>query len=524
MTTHTTTISPETEASSASASAAAQGPRLFWSRFGWSALALLLITVSWVFVNPLGAAPDEGAHATTAYATAHGDIGNIYPTVPPVYVELGNRESLTLICHHAEWSITADCQDWEAATSGPMVTADTQFGTYNPVYYFLVGLPTLVLSDQAAIYAMRLVSAVLFSLVAAIAIALAATRPRGALSVGGVLAALTPTVFLLGGTINVNAIEIAAALVVWIGMLALLDRGVDTARENLVMTATTVGLVVLVITRLLSPLWLIAIVIAAVSVRSGWSRLWQLIVTSRRFQIHLGVVVVAGLYAVWWSLTHPAKFIAVQGPVDSLWQGIRQTVWNLTQDFWRRTFGEAIAYIDMISMPIYAAALVFAALWGGMLAASVLVARTRHEKAVLLLVPVVAIGFPAALEAFMWSGGGWQGRYSLPLLIGIPVLAAFVLVARAGHRADLTRIVGSGLLWAVIAVLTMNVFTLAIDYYRFGAGWGGPWNAFAFAWQPPLGPLPWFAATVVGSLVLVGIFRRAAAADAQTLRGAAAAA
>lgn len=485
----------------------------FFRMYALSFVAILLVAASWAIANPLGAAPDEGAHVTTAYATAHGDIGNVSPTVPLMYSELGNRDSPTLFCFHAAWSVTADCQDWAEASAGPDVEADTQFGTYNPVYYFVVGLPSLILEGQSALYAMRMVSAVLFAALAAAAVAILGTRSNGSLVAGGVVAAMTPTTFLLAGTVNVNAIEIAAALVAWAGMIALADRDMTKRRSDLVITVTTVGLVVLVITRLLSPLWLVAIVVAVLFATSSWSSLWQLATTSRRFQVHLGLVVVAGLYAVWWSLTNPAKFIAVQGPVESVREGVRETVTNLTVDFWERTFREAVAILDMLSLPVYAAAVIFAAIWGGLLAVAVLVATSVRVRVVLLAIPIFAIVFPAALEGFMWSGGGWQGRYSLPMLVGAPILSVLVIVNRAAGRYSAARMTRQGVIAASTIALLMNAFAFTMNYQRFGGGWGATWNPINFAWQPPLGPIPWFLALLAGSALLVWLVRSAPGAS-----------
>lgn len=70
--------SPSTHALRKAVRAGGEGEgQLFWRWFAAAFLAVLLISGSWAMANPLGAAPDEGAHAVTAYATAHGDIGNV---------------------------------------------------------------------------------------------------------------------------------------------------------------------------------------------------------------------------------------------------------------------------------------------------------------------------------------------------------------------------------------------------------------------------------------------------------------
>jgi hypothetical protein len=84
---------------------------------------------------------------------------------------------------------------------------------------------------------------------------------------------------------------------------------------------------------------------------------------------------------------------------------------------------------------------------------------------VLLAVAVVAV--PVVLEARSISEVGyfWQGRYSLPLAVGLP------LVAAAGSRAAARR-PAALLLIAVLAACHLVSYVIALGRYTVGTGRG----------------------------------------------------
>ena len=96
-----------------------------------------------------------------------------------------------------------------------------------------------------------------------------------------------------------------------------------------------------------------------------------------------------------------------------------------------------------------------------------------------VLVPAVLHGREARVIGCMW-----QGRYIFPVLIGLPVLVAFVLQARLSHR----RIpMGRRLLlsWALLFVVT-HVAGLIITMHRYINGIYGSWRYVTKdSWLPP---------------------------------------
>ncbi len=486
--------------------------RRFWRWFGIAFAGVLLITIAWAGSNPLGMAPDEGVHARTAYAVVRLDIGDVNPVVPAIYDDLGGRGYKTdgdqLMCPQKSWSISAACQDWALYAGKPPVRSFTQFATYNPVYYVIVGWPTLLLEPRAALYAMRGVSAVLFSGLVAAAIAIAATAFRRRWVVGGVLLALPPMVLFLGGVLNPNSIEIATAVLVWTGLAALFGRELRPPLSPLVITTTTIGMALLALNRLLSPLWLLIILLTTLFATRGWRRLWQLARHSRYFQVHLGVAAVAVVLALVWTRTHPTVFVGGVHPAASLSDAVQLGMQQLFQGFAKSTLTGTFAVLGWWDLPIYLAAPVFVALWGALVGGALFVGRTRSARLAPVLLVAFWVVFPTALAAYMWSNIGVQPRYWLPIAVGIPIVASLVLAERAETSPAGGKALTAALRFGAVAVMLTDLYAFVINYHRYAAGFGGPWDPSAFQWNAPLGPIPWLAALLVGSAVLAFAFWR----------------
>ena len=116
----------------------------------------------WSVVFPLLGAPDEAAHTVKAVAVARGDLSTsstrvreilgVYPLttvrIPRGYTDLDALSG----CWVAVPASAARCARTHALAgrAGPTVKAQTYVGTYLPVYYAVVGLPSLVLGPDRA--------------------------------------------------------------------------------------------------------------------------------------------------------------------------------------------------------------------------------------------------------------------------------------------------------------------------------------------------------------------------------------
>jgi DMSO reductase anchor subunit len=136
-------------------------------------------------------------------------------------------------------------------------------------------------------------------------------------------------------------------------------------------------------------------------------------------------------------------------------------------------------------------ALVFAAvLWS-----------TRRGVAVLLGLLAATIVVPVAIEAPTYADAAnltWQGRYTLPLAVGVPILAGALLWATERGR----RLVTSRLLWATGIVLAgAQILAFGQNLRRYTVGARGPISFSSSApWSPPL---PRLALIVAFAVVVV---------------------
>ena len=124
----------------------------------------------------------------------------------------------------------------------------------------------------------------------------------------------------------------------------------------------------------------------------------------------------------------------------------------------------------------------------GIVLALALVTGRRRDLVVLAGLGVAAVAVPVALEVQGVSAVGfiWQGRYSLPLAIGVPLLAARAI--DIGHGVTITAPAQRRIALAVTATTAVGA---GIAFYqalrRYTVGVSGPvllWDDIR--WQPPL--------------------------------------
>jgi hypothetical protein len=97
----------------------------------------------------------------------------------------------------------------------------------------------------------------------------------------------------------------------------------------------------------------------------------------------------------------------------------------------------------------------------------------------------------------------WQGRYIMPMAVGVPLMAV-ALVERSGAlRAVQTRV--ATVVGSVVAFAAFAAFAEALR--RYAVGVKGPIDYLRGAWQPPLGATALTVAALV-VLALSGLFVR----------------
>lgn len=253
---------------------------------------------------------------------------------------------------------------------------------------------------------------------------------------------------------------------------------------------------VLVLTRVLSPVWLLLIA-AILLMAAGRSRLPDLL-RQRQVQGWAVVVTFSGVAAAAWVVLAGALEVADAGLEVPYPELIRMSV-GRTPQFIEGMVG-FFGYLDAPapSLTHY--------LWWGLVAFLVLSATVAGgRRALLALGLLVAICFigPVLLEVQGTGAVGylfWQGRYTLPLARGIPLLAAWG-AAQAWPDAASVRL--SRVVWAVVTAGHMAAYVWAGG--RYSVGLAGPLDYLrAPSWSPPV-PALLLLIVALGSLVAVAV-------------------
>ncbi|MBX3284952.1 MAG: DUF2142 domain-containing protein, partial [Actinobacteria bacterium] len=369
----------------------------------------------------------------------------------------------------------------------------TYVGSYQPIYYLLVGLPSRWLPPSTGWYAMRVVSALLVAALLASAARSVAELARRPWVVVGAAAAVTPTVLFLSGAMNPNSVEIAASLAVWASLLALLAGSGAPPGRNVARVG--VATVALACTRPTSPVLLLAIVVFALLFGATRERLVELW-ASPRVRVLLGVVGAAVLANLAFVAANDALANVIHFRTDP-----RSTAeWTRTGvDYTPRWLDEALGSLAWLGFGAVRLPPWVRWLWWATIAAVIVVGLVRgsnRQRAVLGLLTAAGLIGPI-VATVMTPEVQWQGRYGLPVLIGIPLLAGLAADRRAGVGA-VDRWVTSGLVAAVALgqvaahqqLMVRNLLGLPAGLLR------GVLNA---TWNGPLPPLALLGMALIGS-------------------------
>ena len=165
-----------------------------------------------------------------------------------------------------------------------------------------------------------------------------------------------------------------------------------------------------------------------------------------------------------------------------------------TSDIARFTVGamfdrykQMIGYFGWLDTPSPALTYV---LWTAGLGFLVLVALAwarRRQVTALLVVLAATVVVPVTLESAAYGDAGgpaWQGRYGLPLAVGVPIVAAFAIASseRGRQIAEPRVFVGAG-----VMLVVAHILAFAQNLRRYTVGYNGEIQYWRHAeWSPPL--------------------------------------
>ena len=477
--------------SSAPAPSRTRGRVLAW--FGVGSLLFGLAAV-WSLAVPLMASPDEPSHVVKAAAVARGELwGTANRTAETsgrpgtgwlVRLPTDFAAALALPnCFAFDSHQPADCQDAHLPPADGTVLVETFAGQYPPLYYALVGWPSLFLAAGPSIVAMRLVSAAISAAFLTWG-AFRLTRTRGSRSgLWGMSVALTPMCLFLAGTVNPAGFEIAAAFSFWAACLVLVSRDGPVNTSGLVQAVVSGA--VLINVRATGPVWALAIVVV-VLVAAPRGR-WRELVALRAARWLAAVAAVAAAAAIGWLLTHGD--VVTGGGRYPQYASIKNTVFGVLGNgflYLQNMIGD-FGWLDAPAPPLTFVA--WYLVLGALLLPALAAARQGRARLALGVGLLGAAAAPIVLQVPTAADAGliWQGRYALPLAVGLPVLAAMLLRVDGTEAGDAHRRTARA---TVPVILVAQVAAFLWGSRRYAEGLTGELVTLHPEWSSPIGYLP----------------------------------
>lgn len=456
-------------------------------------LGYLLMMAGWAFVTPLPAM-DERAHVVKAVATVRGELlgtvvhigrtdlglpadSDFGPGNASRYVVPRSYAGVSIPCFPAK-PVYPRCRAAMSDSAAP-ATAISYVGNYNPLFYVLIGWPSLFVLGAKSVYLMRLCTALLNAAMLALTAhtLLLARNPRRALIC--FLAATTPMTLFLGGIVNPAGLEITSAELLWSVLLVLAtdaaaaEPGAPSihARVRQLGPRAAAALLLLLNLRMMGPLWAAGAVVTAAWVATPERR--RALLKDRRIRWSAPVFLLAGVAALLWTKLAPVELSALRDIHPHFFKAARVTL------------DETPGYFKMM---------LFSYNWGDPQIPAFAIVALSAVLAVLLVPalgdrrfgrPMLAIGaatvvFPILLQGYEMHALGdvWQGRYILPLTVGMLFLAAF---APAPLDAPTSR-------WLLVLTAAGELTCLwwAVRHNANTADLAGPLFPRHPHWSPPL--------------------------------------
>lgn len=477
--------------------------------FGKLLIFFMLAISLWSIATPLMAYPDEPAHTIKAAAVVRGQVTvqegtsfghGVHVRVPAYIANLVSQS-----CVAFKRDVTADCAPPIPSGDTYEAIGVTSAGSYNPLYYWIVGLPTLFMSGAPAIFAMRIVSALLSAVfyAAAFTALLQLRRPKWPLITASI--ALTPMALFLASGINPNSLEIAATVAAFCSLLPILEGSRSLGRVKPAIVTVGIATAVLANTRSVSLVWLLCAILAA-CVLFRW-RDFAALFKNRLVLIAIAVGtlgVVAGLGWMVLSMRGPSASGAAPELIANATNNVAPYQAFVTMI--DRTWDYLIQYIGVMGWLDTSLPQIVIAFWTMLILVAILMPLTVRPRrqvwgyvAILLSVSIV----PAIIQALLIRSAGfiWQGRYTMPLFMVLLISAGMLWRGHALRPTSRNQTLGRLL---IISTVIAHVIAFAYVLRRYVAGLTdiSTWQTMISnpSWQPPLG---WITLAALYTIVII---------------------
>jgi hypothetical protein len=478
--------------------------------FVWVLLAVALSIGAWSLSTPLGAAPDEPQQMIQAAAAVRGQLHDQQfelqiahksvvraglVEIPQWVANVGNVAG----CFSGHLNVPAGCAP-SVGNNSTIVRSASAFSNYPRLYYLIVGVPSLLATGHRGLIGMQYASALLNAALISLGLFLLARYHPRRIVLLGALVALSPMVLFLSGVVNPSGMETAAAFASWCGGLCVVERVVI---PRALAVLTSLAFVALILSRPTSPVNA-AVIIVVLIVFAGWNHAWPML-SERSFR-PVWISVTAAVFVAGFSLVLlgvPSEFGLPENPPLSflgvLWLMLRWIGGQLRQCIGAFGSGETLA-------PNWVVA-VWVVVLGGLLVYGLAVSRSGRRALSVLVLGMFGMLLIFEVPEINPVGFYWQGRYWLPLAVGLPLVASAVeprSLYRRGRSAMASpglRVAGFVGVGAILMVAQVGAFLTSLHRYETGLGVpaGSP-----IKWTPPGGTVLVVAAFVAGQALLLG--------------------
>ncbi len=426
----------------------------------------------WSGAVPMFGTPDESAHMVRAAGIARGqltgergDDNRTYFKVPTI---LGEGSP----CYSFKPEQSAECLD-VPPDNGEGKLASTA-GSNPPFFHAVTGLPTLVSSGLMSLYLMRTANALVCAglLTAALRNVTLLKRP-GPVALG-MAVSVTPMVLFLSGPLNSSGFAATAGLAIWTAVLVLLDEE-SPRKVSHSAAAFAIPFCVLLLSRRDGNLWGAAIALTLL-VLVPWQRLKELL-QERTVWAWSGVIglATAAPFFLWGNAS--ASGFAAGGVASG--GGSAKNAFNLEIHYLYEAIG-FMGWLDTQMPPV-----VYLGWWFAIFAlvfGAIAVASRRNVLAVVGAI-LLAVGLTVYIGSVRLPY--FQGRYYLPFVVGIPVMAGHAIAAAGYHRVP-KRVLAIGL----GSLFFLHQLAFAQQIRRYAVGSHGTWYfVLNHRWSPTPGPI-----------------------------------
>jgi len=478
-----------------------------------------LVMAMWTLASPVASAADEPTTIVRAAAAVRGQLvgsqvgPNVAESTVRTQVVVPATFRLLNNCYSFHPTESAACVAERpvpsSRTLGPITTL---VGRYPPLYYLIVGLPSYLPGGSSAILFMRMAGVVVNAALLAIAVAAIRRWAGSRVLLVGFAFAVSPMVLYYSAVINPSGLELCSAVCLWVTATIWAVDYPEHAPRGLLWTVT-VSAATLIQARPASPVWPVLIAVALAPLvwkRRSWRQPSATLKAIRHRPELWPMLLILGaswaFAAAWLVVVHSFRMVGGNFPPPGTpeRQLIKESI-EYMPTYLQQAVG-VLGWLDTYLPPalIYFWYVAVLALLG-----AGLIFSNLRGRAVLLIVMILCFAIPVGGTVADVHSHGFtsQGRYFLPLFVGMPIVAAALLgKAHRERHFHLPQAIGTSLIQlslGAVGAAQMVAFGTALRRYLVGVdGPILPTVHFKGEWHPPL-PGVWLdILALIGSALL----------------------